>query len=70
MSYYDCERCGADESQRFVHFDQRDDEFLCFDCRWPFLKERIHGEEESIESKEEGDTEDEVSGQTGLSDFT
>jgi hypothetical protein len=69
MSYYDCERCGFEESQRFTYFDHREDEFLCFECRWPFIKKRIHSEEESIEGEEEGDTEEGDSKQMGFSDF-
>ena len=60
-----CERDDCDTTEnvtRFVHFDNQDDEFLCWEHREPFIRERLDG---TGVYRDESET----SGQSGLTDF-
>jgi hypothetical protein len=38
----ECNQCGETENvKRFMHFDTRQRELLCWDCRYPILEERF-----------------------------
>lgn len=67
----DCERCGADENvTRFQFYDREDsngEEWLCWDCRWPYIKRRVHPPRDD-ENGAESDTDD-GGGQASLADF-
>lgn len=54
----ECERCGETENvKEFVFFDNSPDEWLCWDCRYPYIQERLTGgdydEEEEVESNDQ-----------------
>lgn len=79
-----CEDCGIDDGsvKRFKLFGEHEPggtQHLCFDCRWPWLRTRIHGPEADgppgdvvvpDDDEEESEFEQEpTTGQAGLSDF-
>lgn len=70
MSLRDCERCGESEFVKEFYFFSSDDlsgsEWLCWDCRWPYIEGRVFPER--YEDEPEAD-EQEVSGQASLGDF-
>lgn len=50
-----CERCGEVENvKEFIFFDNSESEFLCWDCRFPYIEERLTGgeydEDDEVES--------------------
>lgn len=59
-----CEATGCDSThnvRKFVHFDPFEKEWLCWDCRFTIMYERVSGEQleyeefqERIGSKQEG----------------
>ncbi|MFQ3295829.1 MAG: hypothetical protein ACI8VE_002919 [Natrialbaceae archaeon] len=42
------ERCTGMDNVKTFHYTQREDrsgsERLCWDCRWPYIQERVHPE--------------------------
>jgi len=56
-----CGNCGESENvKRFYHFDNQPSEFLCWDCRWPTIEERL---------RPPSPDPPELSGQVSLLDF-
>lgn len=70
-----CEQCDETENVAgFTHFPSWEREFLCWDCRWPLIRERLHGPDATgppgsvtVEGKEVEETD--LSGQVSLADF-
>lgn len=68
MGINNCEQCGSDENvTNFLHYDTRKREYLCWDCREPIIKERVDATDSADESEDEPE---ELSGQTGLGDWS
>jgi hypothetical protein len=76
----ECERCEDTENVRQVFFFAEDDpnkdpEYLCWDCRWPYIKNRTESdsesEDESADSMQQATnkTVDTDEAQAGLTDF-
>jgi hypothetical protein len=63
------------DNVKTFHYTQREDrsgsERLCWDCRWPYIQERVHPElREGGDETDDADQEAEPpSDQTGLSDY-
>jgi len=78
-----CERCDETENvTRFTHFPSWDQEWLCWEHRWPIIRERLHGPgatgppgsvvvEQKSEQREaaEGQTTPQGGGQSLLGEF-
>lgn len=60
----ECESCEdvKENVKEFVYFENNPDEWLCWKCRYPIIKERIDLNEDQCEDES-------LSGQTGLMDF-
>lgn len=67
-----CERCTGMENVKEFVYNSREDrdgsERLCWDCRWPYIQERIHPELQDDYEEPEPEPE-RPSGQTGLTDY-
>jgi len=60
----ECEKCSeTDNVKEFAYFENRPDEFLCWDCRFLYIERRLTGGEYD----EEGESES--SGQTNFGEF-
>lgn len=63
-----CERCGETENvKHFSLFGEGEpggEEILCWNCRFPYIRQRVDGKELQPEPKPEP-----TNGQTGLADY-
>ena len=59
----ECNQCDSTENtKQFTYFGNKSDEILCWECRYPIIKDRLDDTENDID-------EEELSGQTGLGDW-